>query len=155
MCHSGIKKNKLKNKLNFPVYVCKEVWNCFSKVPNAINQWARPCPLRALENRTTEHWRTLHRKSNGNPLLHRDFFFSFTRFFLWSCRKIKYYFFLCPVRISRIMNAKKVVIRQGRQRAMETHLYTMDFFFSFTIIFQWTSRTIPYYFFYALLVFPE
>ena len=75
MCHSGIKKNKLKNKLNFPVYVCKEVWNCFSNVPNAINQWARPCPLRALENRTTEHWRTMHRKSNGNPLLNRDFFF--------------------------------------------------------------------------------
>ena len=79
------------------------------------------------------------------------FFFSFTRFFLWSCRKIKYYFFLCPVRISRRMNAKKVVIRQGRQRAMETHLYTMDFFFSFTIIFQWTSRTIPYYFFLSLV----
>ena len=78
-------------------------------------------------------------------------FFSFTRFFLWSWRKIKYFFFLCPVRISRIMNAKKVVIRQGRQRAMETHLYTMDFFFSSTIIFQWTSRTIPYYFFLCLV----
>ena len=43
--------------------------------------------------------------------------------------KLNMYIFLCPVRIARIMNAKKVVIRQGRQRAMETHLYTMDFFF--------------------------
>ena len=132
MCHSGIKKNKLKNKLNFPVYVCKEVWNCFSKVPNAIQpvgtavSVARPGKQNnwALENYAQEkQW-----KPTSTP---RFFFFSFTRFFLWSCRKIKYYFFLCPVRISRIMNAKKVVIRQGRQRAMETHLYTMDFFFFF------------------------
>jgi len=57
------------------------------------------------------------------------FFFLSLDFSYEHAEKLNTIFFLCPVRISRIMNAKKVVIRQGRQRAMETHLYTMDFFF--------------------------
>ena len=47
-------------------------------------------------------------KSNGNTLLPHTFFFSFTSFFLWTRRKIPYSFFVCPVSISRIMNAKKI-----------------------------------------------
>ena len=45
-------------------------------------------------------------KSNGIPLLQHGIFFSFTRIFLYTFRKIPYNFFLCSVRISRIMNAK-------------------------------------------------
>ena len=45
------------------------------------------------------------------------------------------YFFLCCVRISRLMNAKKSRNSRGKTRAMETHFYIMEFFFSFTRIF--------------------
>jgi len=76
-----------------------------------------------------------------------DFFFSFTRIFLWTFRKIPYYFFLCPVSISIIVNAKKSRNSIGKTRAMETHLYTMQFLFSCTRTFLWTWRTISYYFF--------
>ena len=97
MCHSGIKKNKLENKLNFPVYVCKEVWNCFSKVPNAIqpvgtavfvvrpgkqNNWA-------LENYAQEkQW-----KPTSTP---RKFFF-FQYIFPMNMRKIFILFFFFPL----------------------------------------------------------
>ena len=55
-------------------------------------------------------------------------------------------FFLCCVRISRVMNAKKSRNSRGKTRAMETHFYIMEFFCSFTRIFLRTFRTIPYYF---------
>ena len=58
-----------------------------------------------------------------------DFFFSFTRIFLHTFRKIPYNFFLCCVRISRIMNAKKSRNSRGTTRAMESHFDSMDFFF--------------------------
>ena len=73
-------------------------------------------------------------KSNGIPLLQHGFFFSFTRIFLHTFRKIPYFFFLNCNRISRIMNAKKSRNSRGKTRAMESHFYTMDLF-SFTIIF--------------------
>ena len=84
-----------------------------------------------------------------------DFFFSFTRIFLDTFRKNPYNFFLCCVRISRIMNAKKSRNSRGTTRAMESRFYSIDFFFSFTRIFLHTFWNIPYNFFYAVFVFPE
>ena len=78
------------------------------------------------------------------------FFTSFTRIFLWTLRTIPYNFFLCRVSISRLMNAKEKKTPRnssGKTRAMESHFYTMDFFFPFTRIFLWTFRMIPYIFF--------
>ena len=77
--------------------------------------------------------------------------FSFTRFFLWTLRKIPYSFFLCPVSISRIMNAKKTRNPRRKSRAMETHFYPIEFFFSFTRFFLWTLSNIPYLFFLWLV----
>ena len=68
-------------------------------------------------------------KTNGKPLLHHGFFFSFTTFFLWTFRKITYYFCFCPVSISRIMNAKKTRNSRGKTRVLENHFYVIDFFF--------------------------
>ena len=65
-------------------------------------------------------------KSNGNILLPDRFFFSFTRFSLGTLRKIPYFFFLCPVSISRIMYAKKKLEIWGKSRAMETHFYPIQ-----------------------------
>jgi hypothetical protein len=57
-------------------------------------------------------------------------------------------FFLCLLSISRIMNAKKKTRNsRGKSRAMETHFYPIHFFFSFTRLFLWALRKIPYYFF--------
>ena len=61
-------------------------------------------------------------------------------------------FFLCAVSISVIVNAKKSRNSIGKTRAMETHLYTMQFLFSCTRTFLWTWRTIPYYFFFYIPV---
>ena len=38
-------------------------------------------------------------------------------------------FFFSPITIPRIMNAKKTRNSRGKTRAMETHFYTMHFFF--------------------------
>ena len=76
-----------------------------------------------------------------------EFFFSFTRIFLWTSRTIPYYIFSCRVSISRIMNGKKSRNSRGKTRAMETHFYTIQFLFSFTRTFLWTCRAIPYCFF--------
>ena len=71
-------------------------------------------------------------KSNGNTLLPDRNFFSFTNFFLWTLRNIPCYFFLCPVRIFRIMNAnKKLEIREGSQE-------------------QWKHTSTPYNFFVSV-----
>ena len=76
-------------------------------------------------------------KSNGNTLLPHTFFFSFTSFFLWTRRKIPYSFFLCPVSISRIMNAKKnLEIREGSQE-------------------QWKHTSKPWNYFFLSLNFPH
>ena len=58
-----------------------------------------------------------------------NFFFFFARIFLHTFRKILYNFFLCCLRISRIMNAKKSRNSTGTTRAMKSHFYSMDFFF--------------------------
>ena len=76
-----------------------------------------------------------------------DFFFSFTRLFLWTLRKIPYYFFLCPVSISRIMNAKKISKFEREVKGNGNTLLPHRFFFSFTGLFLWTLRKILYYFF--------
>ena len=153
MCYTG--KKKQRSKLNFPVYVRKEVWNCFSKVPNAIQpvgsavSVARPGKAKkwSLEKYAQEkQWK---------PTSTRRFFFSFTGFVLWKCRKIKYYFFLCPVSISRIMNAKTTRISKGKTRAMETHFYTMEkqiLLLDFPYEYSVWIRTI---FFYPPLLFLE
>ena len=72
---------------------------------------------------------------------------SFTRFSLWIFRMNPYYFFLSPITIPRIMNAKKTRNSRGKTRAMETHFYTMQFFFSFTTFLLWTCRKFSYHFF--------
>ena len=72
-----------------------------------------------------------------------EFSFSFTRLFLWILRKIPSYLFLCPFSISRIMIAKKSRNSRWKSRAMETHFYPIEFFFSFTSFFLWTCRKIP------------
>ena len=106
--------------------------------PGKQNNWA-------LENFAQEkQW-----KPTSTPRF--IYFFLSLDFSYEYAEKLNTIFFLFPVRISRVMNAKKVVIRQGRQRAMETHLYTMDFFFFFHNNFPRTSRTIPYYFFLCLV----
>ena len=85
-------------------------------------------------------------KSNGNTLLpHR--IFSFTSFFLWTRRKIPYSFFLCPVSISRIMNAKQNSKFEREVKRNGNSLLPHTFFFSFTRLFLWALRKIPYYFF--------
>ena len=84
--------------------------------------------------------------SNGIPLLQHGFFFSFTRIFLHTFWNVPYNFFLCCVRISRIINAKKSRNSRGKTRAMESHLYSMEFVFSFTRIFLWTFTAIPSHF---------
>ena len=76
-----------------------------------------------------------------------EFFSPFTRIFLYTSRKISYNFFLCCIRISRVMNAQKSRNSRGKTRAMETYFYTMEFFSPFTRIFLFTSRKIPYNFF--------
>ena len=60
-------------------------------------------------------------------------------------------FFLCPVRICRVMNAKKKLeIREGRQEQWKPTSIPWNFFFCFTTIFP---MNIPYFFLYAVLVF--
>ena len=72
-----------------------------------------------------------------------EFFFSFTRFFLWTLRKIPYYLFLCPVGISRIMNAKKISKFDREVKINGNTLVPKVFIFSFTRFFLWTLRKIP------------
>ena len=57
-----------------------------------------------------------------------EFFSPFTRIFLYTSRKIPYNFFLCYVRISRVMNAKKLEIREGRQEQWKPTSTPWDFF---------------------------
>ena len=78
-----------------------------------------------------------------------EFFFSFTRIFLYTFRKIPYNFFLCSVRISRIMNAK-ISKFEREDKSNGIPLLQHGFFFSFTRIFQNTFRNIPYNFFFML-----
>ena len=57
-------------------------------------------------------------------------------------------FFLCLLSISRIMNAKKKLeIREGSQEQWKHTSTPYNFFFSFTRLFLWALRKIPYYFF--------
>ena len=59
-----------------------------------------------------------------------DCFVSLTRFFLYTFRKIPYNFSLCPVRISRKMNAKKSRNSRGRQKEWNPTCTTLFFFLS-------------------------
>ena len=58
-----------------------------------------------------------------------DFFFSSTRIFGHTFRKIPYNFFLCCVRISRIMNAKNLEIEEERQEQWNPTSTAWNFFF--------------------------
>ena len=84
--------------------------------------------MNAKEKKKTSKFEREH-KSNGNPLLHHVFFTSFTRIFLLTLRTIPYNCLLCCVSISRVMNAKKTRNSSGKTRAMESHFYSMEFFF--------------------------
>ena len=87
----------------------------------------------------------IHRSTNRNGAFPR---ISFTRLFLWTFRNILYYFLLCHVSISTVLNAK---INSTFEREDKSNgnplLHHGIFSFSFTRIFRWTFRTIPYYFF--------
>ena len=126
MCYTG--NNKLKSKLNFPV--CNEVWNCFPKVPNVIQpvatavSVARPGKEKnwALENCAHEkQW-----KPTSTPW---NFFSSFTIFSLWKFRMFTCYFFYALLVFLHSWMKKKTRNSRGKTRPMETHIYTMDFFF--------------------------
>ena len=86
-----------------------------------------------------------------------DFFFSFTRSFLYTFRKINYNYLFHAVFVFPEQWMQKSRNSRGKTRAMEFHFYTMDFFFlSFTRSFLYTFRKIPYiYLFHAVFVFPE
>ena len=80
------------------------------------------------------------------------FFFSFTSFFLWTLRKIPcYFFFLRPVSISRIMNAKKNSKSDRELNSNGNTLLPHRFFFSFTNFFL-RLRNIPCYFFLSPVI---
>ena len=87
---------RINNEASYTFLYVRKFGIVSPKSPMSSNQWARPCPLRALETRRNEHWRTMHRKSNGNPLVHDDFFLSFIKLFLWTCRKFNFFFFFMP-----------------------------------------------------------
>ena len=70
----------------------------------------------------------IHRSTNRNGAFPR---ISFTIFSLTTFRKNPFYYLLCPVSISRLMKAKK----------------SRNFSFSFTCIFLYTFRKLPYIFF--------
>jgi hypothetical protein len=78
-----------------------------------------------------------------------EIFFSFMKFFLYTFRNISYNFFKL---FSYFQNneCKKSRNSRGKTRAMESHFYSMEFFFSFTRIFQNTFTNIPYNFFFML-----
>ena len=69
------------------------------------------------------------RQEQWNPTSTPGIFFSLTRFFLYTFRKIPYNFSLCPVRISRKMNAKKSRNSRGRQKEWNPTCTTWYFFF--------------------------
>ena len=68
----------------------------------------------------------IHRSTNRNGAFP---WISFTIFSLRTFRKNPFYYLLCPVSISRLMKAKKSQNSRGKTRAMESHFYTMIFFF--------------------------
>ena len=99
------------------------------KISLLPNQWGRPCPC-ALDTRRTEHWRSMYRKSNGNPLLLHVFFFFPTRFSHMKIKKDSLLFFLMPCLYFQNHECKKKTRNsRGKTRPMENHFYTMDFFF--------------------------
>ena len=94
-------------------------------------------------------------KSNGIPLVQHDFFF-LSREFSYIHSETFLIIFLCYVRISRIMNAKKSRNLRGRTRAMEFHLYSMEFFSFFHEYFPiYIQKRSLQFFYYAVFVFPE
>ena len=86
----------------------------------------------------------IHQSANTNGAFPR---ISFTLFSLWTFRNIPYYFFLCPFSISRVMNEKKSSKFEREDKSKENPLLYNGIFFSFTRIFLWSYRKIPYYFF--------
>ena len=76
-----------------------------------------------------------------------DFFSLSLVFFLWTPRKIPYSFILCPVRISRLMNAKKISKFEREVKSNGNTLLPHRFFFSFTSFLLRTRTKIPYSFF--------
>ena len=94
----------------------------------------------------------IHRYTNRNGAFPR---ISFITFSLWTFRNISLYYLSCLKSICRLMNAQKTRNSKGRQGAMETNFYSMDFFFlprEFLYIHSEKFLTI---FFYAVFVFPE
>ena len=130
---------------NFSTYIQKDSLQYFSMLCSYFQNNECKNNLDIREGRQ-EQW---------NPTSTAWIFFSFTRIFLYTFRNIPYSFFVCSVRISRIMNAKKSRNSRGKTRAMESHFYSMEFFFAFTRIFLHTFWKIPYNFFYAVFGFPE
>ena len=85
-----------------------------------------------------------------------DFFFLSLDFPIWRLRKIPYYFFLCPVSISRIINAKKNSKFERADKTNGKPLLHHGFCFFLSLDFSYEhSERLPTIFVYALLVFLE
>ena len=95
-------------------------------------------------------------KSNGFPLLPHGFFFFFHNIFHMNIHNDSLIFFLCPVSISRIMNAKKnLEIREGTHlQCKPTSTPWIFFFLSREVSYIHSERFLTF-FFHGMFVFPE
>ena len=83
----------------------------------------------------------IHRSTNRNGAFPR---ISFTRLFLWTFRNIFYYFLLCHVSISTVLNAKINSTFEREDKSNGNPLLHQGFFFLSREFFLWTFRTIHY-----------
>ena len=83
-----------------------------------------------------------------------EIFFSFMRIFLYTFRNIPYNFFNL---FSYFQNneCKKSRNSRGKTRAMESHFYSMDFFFFHENFPKYIHKHSLKFLFYAVFVFPE
>ena len=88
------------------------------------------------------------RQEQWKPTCTPWIFFFFHKNFPMNIQKDSLLFFFVPVSISIIVNAKKSRNSIGKTRAMETHLYTMQFLFSCARTFSGHEERFPPIFFY-------
>ena len=95
-------------------------------------------------------------KSNGIPLLQHRIFFSLSQEFFYIHSERFFTFFLCCVRISRIMNAKKIskFEREDERNEIPLLQHAIFFFLSREFSCEHSQRFLPI-FCNAVLVFLE
>ena len=94
-------------------------------------------------------------KSNGNTLLPHTFFFLSLVFSYEHVERFPTLFFVCPVSISRIMNAKKNSKFEREVKSNGNTLLSHTFFFLSLDCSYEHSERFPTIFFHALLVFVQ